>query len=696
LPRPGNEIASAAGQVSNGTSAAPRSAKRSHIIQVLAPCAAGTALLLLTHLARAQTSSLIDLGSGTSAYGINASGQITGCLSGGNGATHAFLYQAGVTIDLGTLGGSSSCGYALNANGQVTGYALTPAGAPHAFLYSGHVMTDLGTVAGATELVGTAINASGEVTGYAAATPAPYPPPLSPQNALVVAEWFGATGPQGFTFLYAQGQLTQLIARPPSMGSAIGTGINDGGSVVAFEVYPGCNIPCPDGGAYLDLGGTVSALADPSLFFAAALAINTAGQVVGWGEDDSAYDHGLLFANGSVIDLGQNTEAFAINTSGQIVGAQKVGLYDHIGPEVDGFIYRAGAMQSLDIPGAYAAGINDNGWIVANNPTLGHAYLLSPTVVSVAPTGLSFGTGVIGVTASSPTCGACTVTITNGAASTQSLGMPALIGPFGVAKDTCASSLAPGATCGISLDFTPSGPDTNAGQLSIAIGGMVYAALLSGVGTDTVSLQSSSATVGIGVPFTLTWSATAGATCSASGGALAPNNAPLDAWTGTKPSSGSLMLSEAAAASLDFTLTCTDGSQMASAHAPVTIAPPTVKLSAAAASQAVGQPDTLTWTSSYATSCSATGGVTGDGWAGAKAVSGSAAVKASAAGVVAYTLTCLAGSATAKATTSVSYNAPGGGGGGLSGSVLTLLAALALRGGVTRGKAAARRSAGCN
>jgi probable HAF family extracellular repeat protein len=464
------------------------------------------------------------------------------------------------------------------------------------------------------------------------------------------------------------------------MGSAIGAGINDGGAVVAFEVYPGCNIPCPDAGAYLDIGGTVSALADASLFFAAPLAINTGGQVVGWGEDDNGYDHGFLFANGAATDLGQNTQAFSINTSGVIVGAQKVGLYDDIGPGVDGFAYSAGVMQSLNIPGAYAAGINDSGWIIADNPTLGRAYLLSPSAVSVAPTGLSFGAAVIGATASSSTCGTCAVTITNGTASTQPLGAPTLIGPFALAGSHCPNSLAAGASCTFSLNFRPTGPDTNVGEVSVAIGGTVYATLLTGVGTNTVSLTSSSATVAVGVPFTLSWTGTPGATCSASGGALAPNNAPLDAWTGTKPSSGILTLSEAAPAALDFTLTCTDGTQTATAHAPVTVAAPVAHLSASGMSATAGQMITLTWSSSDATGCVASGGAAGDGWAGAKPSSGSAMVTASLAAFVTYTLICSSGSATAKASAVVRFDAPsGGGGGGLSVGLLAALAALVLR-----------------
>src|SRR5215469_16922700 len=106
------------------------------------------ALIVASNAAHSQTASLIDLGPNVLAYGINASGQITGCFAAAGGTMHAFVRTSGTVADLGTLGGSNSCGYALNASGQITGYAETASGAQHAFLYSAGVMTDLGLVGG--------------------------------------------------------------------------------------------------------------------------------------------------------------------------------------------------------------------------------------------------------------------------------------------------------------------------------------------------------------------------------------------------------------------------------------------------------------------------------------------------------------------------------------------------------------------
>ena len=66
--------------------------------------------------------------------------------------------------DLGTLGGYGSTAYAINASGQVAGDAETSAGQGHAFLYSNGTMQDLGTLGG-TDSQAYGINASGEVVG---------------------------------------------------------------------------------------------------------------------------------------------------------------------------------------------------------------------------------------------------------------------------------------------------------------------------------------------------------------------------------------------------------------------------------------------------------------------------------------------------------------------------------------------------
>jgi len=59
------------------------------------------------------------------------------------GLTHAVLWDDGLVVDLGTLGGATSRAYGINERAQVVGTARTGLGVEHAFLWQGGVMTDL-------------------------------------------------------------------------------------------------------------------------------------------------------------------------------------------------------------------------------------------------------------------------------------------------------------------------------------------------------------------------------------------------------------------------------------------------------------------------------------------------------------------------------------------------------------------------
>jgi hypothetical protein len=96
-----------------------------------------------------------------------------------------------------------------------------------------------------------------------------------------------------------------------------------------------------------------------------------------------------------------------------------------------------------------------------------------------------------------------------------------------------------------------------------------------------------------------------------------------------------------------------------------------------------GQPVSLTWSSTDALTCLASGGASGDGWAGSKATSGGATVVEDVSGSYAYALTCANGAATARAVVEVTVNPipppSGGGSGSLDlGSLLVLLMWIAL------------------
>jgi probable HAF family extracellular repeat protein len=108
-------------------------------------------------------------GTGSQAFGINASGQVVGqAYTAGDAAYHAFLYDGTTMQDLGTLpGGTTSIAHGINDSGRVVGEAtVVGAAIAHAFLYIGSAMLDLGTLGGNYSWA-YGINNSGQVVGSA-------------------------------------------------------------------------------------------------------------------------------------------------------------------------------------------------------------------------------------------------------------------------------------------------------------------------------------------------------------------------------------------------------------------------------------------------------------------------------------------------------------------------------------------------
>jgi hypothetical protein len=161
----------------------------------------------------------------------------------------------------------------------------------------------------------------------------------------------------------------------------------------------------------------------------------------------------------------------------------------------------------------------------------------------------------------------------------------------------------------------------------------------------TASLVAMPATIDAGQSSTLTWSSTDATSCTASG-----------AWSGAKASSGSQVVSPAATAS--YTITCNGAGGSANDSTTVTVIPapvpaPNASISTSPATIDAGQSSTLTWSSTDATSCTASGA-----WSGAKATSGSQVV--SPAATASYTITCngAGGSANNSATVTVNPAPP--------------------------------------
>jgi hypothetical protein len=179
--------------------------------------------------------------------------------------------------------------------------------------------------------------------------------------------------------------------------------------------------------------------------------------------------------------------------------------------------------------------------------------------------------------------------------------------------------------------------------------------------TVTIAVAPTSITVGQSAK--LTWSSTNTTACTAS-----------NAWTGSEAVSGTQTVTPTAAGSLSYVLTCTGagGSANATAVLTVTAAAPTVTIAVAPTSITVGQSATLTWSSTNATSCTASGS-----WSGTQATSGTTSVSPATAGAASYVLACTGAGGTANGTAALTVNAvPSKSGGGALGLVELLGLAL--------------------
>jgi len=148
-----------------------------------------------------------------------------------------------------------------------------------------------------------------------------------------------------------------------------------------------------------------------------------------------------------------------------------------------------------------------------------------------------------------------------------------MFGPF-AEKDNCGSSLAPSASCAIAVTFTPSVLATQLGAVTVTAGGTTYTTLLSGTGTIALTLTASSTRVDVGAPFKLTWNATSGSTCTSAGNGTDASNSQYYWPGGGDPASGSATLSEPAAGTYDFSITCVSGSASKTASVQVTVSAP--------------------------------------------------------------------------------------------------------------------------
>lgn len=287
---------------------------------------------------------------------INIGGQIAGCRTDAQGKCHAYLWDNGVTRDLGTLGGTMSLAFDLNNAGQVIGYSEMPDVTYHAFIWADGSMRDLGPRLNGGCSYGFGINNHGQAAGW-------------------VTDNLGES-----PFVYDNDAMTAPDSPQPYLSYACD--INDLGQVVGGV---GPDAFMWDHGATRNLGNLGGGTE--------AHCINNLGQVVGQGTNTQGYARAFLWDNGMMRELGTlggNTSGLVrggmtINDLGQIVGGA-----DDANCQQRAFLWQSGQMWDinnlLDQSGVgwsltYASGVNNLGQIVGYgiNPSgEAEAFLLTP------------------------------------------------------------------------------------------------------------------------------------------------------------------------------------------------------------------------------------------------------------------------------------------------------------------------------
>jgi len=142
-----------------------------------------------------------------------------------------------------------------------------------------------------------------------------------------------------------------------------------------------------------------------------------------------------------------------------------------------------------------------------------------------------------------------------------------------------------------------------------------------------------------GQPITLTWNSPEAQTCTATGGAAG------DGWSGVRAASGSFNLTEQTGGTFTYSLTCTVGDRIGRASVSIDweFSPIRVNFDGTRGPVVAGASSRLQWATEAGVTCTASGGISGDGWAGSKANVGSQDVVASVIGNVTYSLTCGSG-----------------------------------------------------
>lgn len=311
---------------------------------------------------------------------------------------HEFIagYDA---VDLGSLGGNGVMPAAINDRGQIVGFSLSSNGYPHAFLWQNGSMSDLGTLGHSASFAQT-INEAGEVAGMVQDTLSLSNINSSNPNCRCTAEptiWINGEGRTlgvasigawpgavrimangdiawnfGYylteaPFLWSNGDWKPLGSLRPGSGGGIHDVNNRdqivGASVVGYIRLGDIRHPFLwENGVMRDLGVLASVPcaddATKDCSWGEAAAINDSGTIVGTSVANDGAAHFVMWANGTIHDLGiaGNSASIVINNRGQIAFTRNG----------ESFFLSDGNMRALGSLGGATdiLGINDAGTVL--------------------------------------------------------------------------------------------------------------------------------------------------------------------------------------------------------------------------------------------------------------------------------------------------------------------------------------------